>query len=152
MSHGDVSHMALITCKDCKQQFSTDAKQCPHCGAKPPYRWTIGKIIIGGFVVLFGVSMLMSAGDPEQRQERTRVADEIDAQLACERAVKKQLKTPSVAEFVDTRAIPKKEGDGFLVGGQVDSQNSFGAKLRTKWVCTALRNGADLTVSATLIE
>lgn len=29
--------MALITCKDCKKEFSTDAKKCPHCGAnKPP--------------------------------------------------------------------------------------------------------------------
>lgn len=28
--------MALITCKDCKKDFSTDAKRCPHCGAKKP--------------------------------------------------------------------------------------------------------------------
>ena len=28
--------MALITCKDCKKEFSTDAKRCPHCGAKKP--------------------------------------------------------------------------------------------------------------------
>lgn len=25
--------MALITCKDCKAQISTDAKVCPSCGA-----------------------------------------------------------------------------------------------------------------------
>jgi hypothetical protein len=28
--------MALITCKDCKKEFSTDALRCPHCGAKKP--------------------------------------------------------------------------------------------------------------------
>jgi len=28
--------MALITCKDCQKEFSTDAKRCPHCGAKRP--------------------------------------------------------------------------------------------------------------------
>lgn len=28
--------MALITCKDCQKEFSTDAKACPHCGAKAP--------------------------------------------------------------------------------------------------------------------
>lgn len=28
--------MALITCKDCQKEFSTEAKQCPHCGAKKP--------------------------------------------------------------------------------------------------------------------
>lgn len=26
--------MALITCKDCQREFSTDAKRCPSCGAK----------------------------------------------------------------------------------------------------------------------
>lgn len=28
--------MALISCKDCKKDFSTDAARCPHCGAFKP--------------------------------------------------------------------------------------------------------------------
>lgn len=28
--------MALVTCKDCGKEFSTDAKRCPNCGANPP--------------------------------------------------------------------------------------------------------------------
>jgi RNA polymerase subunit RPABC4/transcription elongation factor Spt4 len=28
--------MALITCKDCHKEFSSDTKRCPHCGAKKP--------------------------------------------------------------------------------------------------------------------
>lgn len=28
--------MALIKCKDCSKEFSTDAKHCPQCGAKRP--------------------------------------------------------------------------------------------------------------------
>ena len=28
--------MALIACKDCKKEFSTDASRCPHCGANSP--------------------------------------------------------------------------------------------------------------------
>lgn len=28
--------MALISCKDCPKDFSTDSKRCPHCGAKKP--------------------------------------------------------------------------------------------------------------------
>lgn len=44
--------MALITCKDCKKEFSTDAKRCPHCGAKKPNRHLFLKtIIILGFIV-----------------------------------------------------------------------------------------------------
>jgi hypothetical protein len=30
--------MSLVTCKDCKKAFSTDAKRCPHCGARKPGR------------------------------------------------------------------------------------------------------------------
>jgi hypothetical protein len=28
--------MALITCKDCAHELSTDARSCPHCGALNP--------------------------------------------------------------------------------------------------------------------
>lgn len=32
--------MALITCKDCENQVSTDAKACPQCGARiPKTKW-----------------------------------------------------------------------------------------------------------------
>ncbi len=39
--------MALIICKDCKKEFSTDAKKCPHCGAKKytPHYFFKGLII-----------------------------------------------------------------------------------------------------------
>ena len=40
--------MALISCKDCKKEFSNDAKRCPHCGAKKPNP----HYIIKGFMIL----------------------------------------------------------------------------------------------------
>jgi hypothetical protein len=45
--------MALITCKDCKKEFSTDVRRCPHCGAKKP----ASKIVKYGltFIVLIFV-------------------------------------------------------------------------------------------------
>jgi hypothetical protein len=30
--------MALITCKECQKEFSTDAKRCPNCGANSPVK------------------------------------------------------------------------------------------------------------------
>lgn len=34
--------MALIVCKDCKKEFSSDAARCPHCGArKPATVWSV---------------------------------------------------------------------------------------------------------------
>jgi hypothetical protein len=62
--------MALITCKDCKKEFSTDAKRCPHCGAKKPG----SKIVtygLGILVLLLAVSQCEGQRlikDAEQRQ------------------------------------------------------------------------------------
>lgn len=51
--------MALITCKDCKKEFSTDAKRCPHCGANKP----AGKGCLIVFMGLLAIGFLGSAGD-----------------------------------------------------------------------------------------
>ncbi len=42
--------MALIKCKDCEKEFSTDAKKCPHCGAKKVRKASLIEKV--GFVVL----------------------------------------------------------------------------------------------------
>lgn len=41
--------MALKPCKECKQQVSTSAKTCPHCGVSKPTKSGIG---LGGGIVL----------------------------------------------------------------------------------------------------
>lgn len=46
--------MALVKCKECGNQVSTEAKACPTCGAKPPRKtglWTWVIAIFFGFVV-----------------------------------------------------------------------------------------------------
>lgn len=40
--------MALITCKDCKKEFSSDSKRCPHCGAKKRPQVTVLSLIVIG--------------------------------------------------------------------------------------------------------
>ena len=47
--------MALITCKDCQKEFSSDAKVCPHCGAKKHKN----HYILKGFMVLVFISWMM---------------------------------------------------------------------------------------------
>jgi hypothetical protein len=62
--------MALIICVDCKKEFSTDAKLCPHCGAKKPkkpnnfIRWLI---II--FVIIFIFNLIISKAGTTQTQQ-----------------------------------------------------------------------------------
>lgn len=44
--------MALIKCKECGNQMSTEAKACPHCGAKSPKMPMWKKLAIGVFSLI----------------------------------------------------------------------------------------------------
>lgn len=144
--------MALITCKDCGKEFSTDAKKCPNCGAKAPYRWSWWKIAIGVFVVLVAVNSVMHSSDPESRERSAQMAAEIDAEVLCKKAVRQRLKAPSTADFGSMRIAAKADGSGHDLIGEVDAENAFGAKLRTKFICQVTRQGEQMQAQATLIE
>jgi hypothetical protein len=47
--------MALITCKDCQKEFSTDAKRCPNCGAKRPPKANLLVIFLVLFFILSAI-------------------------------------------------------------------------------------------------
>lgn len=62
------------------------------------------------------------------------------AEVACENLVRDQLKSPSTAKFSNVEAT----GTGpWTVTGAVDSQNSFGATVRTTWTCRVQSTGGD---------
>jgi len=60
---------------------------------------------------------------------------------SCERAVKAQLKSPSTAEFSDHR-WGDRSGGGFILKGSVDSENGFGAMIRSTWICEINASGS----------
>jgi RNA polymerase subunit RPABC4/transcription elongation factor Spt4 len=57
--------MALIFCKDCKKEFSSDATKCPHCSARKP-RGAADKFIrwVGGALVVIFLIGFMSNPNP----------------------------------------------------------------------------------------
>lgn len=57
-----------------------------------------------------------------------------DAQFQCEKLVEDRLKAPATAEFTDMNT--RKQGVEWITTGAVDSQNSFGANIRTTFTCT----------------
>lgn len=60
-----------------------------------------------------------------------------DAHLICQDFVSKRLKAPSTAKFADLYDVKAfKEAGHFTVIGWVDSQNSFGAQIRTNYTCS----------------
>ena len=57
---------------------------------------------------------------------------------ACQDAVSQQLKAPGSADFQSSfDAGYANDGSTVTVTGWVDAQNSYGAKLRSTWTCTA---------------
>lgn len=67
-----------------------------------------------------------------------------EAKSICETFVKKQLKAPATAKFSEESAAKVSDVE-YTAGGSVDSQNSFGALLRSTFAC-------DLTYNATTQE
>lgn len=64
----------------------------------------------------------------------------------CQERISTELKAPATAEFpsYDERAITHSAAL-WTVDSYVDAQNSFGAKLRTRYSCTASFNPTDAT-------
>lgn len=146
--------MPLEPCRECHREISTEARSCPHCGAPHPARATAAPRrrpwpIIGAFA---GVLLLAAAAfaflltSPSRRG-----AEERAAWSACTDAVRSRLRTPARAAFAEpddagVRIFEAKSG-GYEVHGYVDSQNSFGAVLRTYYRCTAHQSGDGWTAS-----
>jgi hypothetical protein len=60
-----------------------------------------------------------------------------DAHLICQQFVKDRLRSPSTAKFADLNDVKAfKEAGHFTVLGYGDSQNGFGAQVRTRYTCS----------------
>jgi hypothetical protein len=68
-----------------------------------------------------------------------RNSADIGAGLACQDAMRRRLKAPATAQFPLVREVDvDRTGDGkYSYRSYVDSQNSFGAMLRTQFSCDA---------------
>ncbi len=86
------------------------------------------------------------------RSEPTRTPPPLDVNAAraavtvlCEHAVKDRLKAPSSADFpfAHSTQVVSAGANTFRLASYVDAQNSFGATLRTGFVCEARWKGGD---------
>jgi hypothetical protein len=67
---------------------------------------------------------------------------EVGAYKACTRAVGTQLKAPATADFSGfSDSVTTVDGDLYSVSGSVDSENSFGAMIRSIWTCQVRDTG-----------
>lgn len=85
----------------------------------------VGLAVMVGVVVL--IATRLGRVDPGE-------ASEARAQVLCQSAVRERLVSPATMA-VAGRPILTQSPEGWLVEVQVDSQNAFGALIRSDWAC-----------------
>jgi len=104
-----------------------------------PKRQIIGLIVI--VAVLFAVMVALRGsfnGPATGAPPATQGGNPYTVWRICQERVAAELKAPSTADFppYDEHSIGHSGADWFVTS-YVDAQNSFGAKLRTHYTCTA---------------
>lgn len=134
-------------CPDCLAEIPKEAKKCSHCGTKQKAQLTKKQVVgVLVFMVLFVVMIASIAGSGGSSSSSTtaQVADEGRAHIIAQNYVETILKSPSTADFPTYDYTASDLGNGkFKVISYVDSQNSFGATVRSNYTITLSHNGGD---------
>ncbi|MFW6175867.1 MAG: hypothetical protein ACOC7L_03495 [Acidobacteriota bacterium] len=109
-----------------------------HCG-----KLALGALALGVFFFLVSQECRSSKSASRQAPEAPRALDEVDAVVYCHIVVKQRLKAPKTAEFSRSRFdhVQKSRSGRFLYRSYVDSENAFGAMLRTRFLCEVEDDG-----------
>lgn len=150
--------MALVKCKECGSEVSTQAKACPKCGAKPPKKTSI----VTWMVLLFIVAAVFLSGTGDgptgsaagtAKDNRSAAMDQELKQIAWmdrgKDMVLQKLKDPKSAEFRDVYFFQGSDGVP-MTCGQVNAKNSFGGYTGFKHFVSA--GTADLTYLETEVK
>lgn len=125
--------------------------ETPAVTQSPKTKFSLATAIyaISGFVLVY---VFVSAFNTN---ELTRPKyDRFNAQVECEKFVTQRLKAPSTADFASMRDL-KISGDGngpWSVEGYVDAQNSFGAKIRSRYTCSVMFDNDRVSLLGLTIE
>lgn len=153
--------MPLGHCRTCDKRIAQGIPSCPHCGEVdpapplPPERraaaaadssdtrlaWIVGVLAVIGVVALAALNPTAEA-TRSPRSGRQNLA----AALHCEGQVRARLKAPRTAVFPPaSEAVVARRGnaDEYRVKSYVDSENSFGALIRTRYTCDVDYVGVD---------
>ena len=107
-----------------------------------------GKTELIMLLVIFGLIFLVFKCSCSESNENKIMSEEdqkFSAYYNSQECVKELLKSPSTAEFPSgsEQFVTRIDNDTFLINSYVDSQNSFGAMLRTNYVCQITLNNND---------
>jgi hypothetical protein len=156
--------MALVKCRDCGAQVSTNAKSCPKCGSVPPKQtsgcaWIVLALIAPAMIYgIYASAVIKPAAQedartkeaarvvgltPQQRASEDRQAKIYSAKGACRIFVKERLYDPGSAEFMGYGSNIETNADTSTVKIPVTyrAKNAFGALVPTTISCTVTQSG-----------
>lgn len=151
--------MGLIKCSECNNKVSDKATACPKCGNPniqaqvknpPKKRPSIILVLFLGFLAMGIWGSIFnpdgsSSGDTESRPADTSRSRGFEAHYYAKEFAKKRLKSPSTAKFPGSHdaevSIKPLGGGSYEVLSWADSQNGFGATIRTRFVATVKEEG-----------
>jgi hypothetical protein len=142
-----MENKTIRKCPDCLAEVPAEAKKCSHCGSKlkqPTSR------VVKLLAVLFGIGLVssivmgsMGSSSPSAPKQPTTYDYELSARSFSEFYIERLLKSPSTADFCTGTATDL--GDGrWKVVSCVDSQNGFGAMIRSNWQTIMIFDGTDV--------
>lgn len=135
-------------CPECLAEIPNNARKCSHCGSKtaPKTRPIIWVFLLGAIGVVMATAMSI---------ENTTPSDPCDiSYLKANRLVKDYLTSPSTAEFPSRSeySISNLGNSECMVSSHVDSQNGFGAEVRSNWTATVKDNAGNWTLEELVFD
>lgn len=135
-------------CSQCLAEVSPQAKKCSHCGSKLPQPTSpivklLGVLMIVGVFSSIIISSIGGGSSTRSQSEQPTAYDYEQSAIAyAEPYILRSLKSPSTADFC--RGTATDLGDNkWNVSSCVDSQNSYGATLRSNWEAVMIYTGGD---------
>ncbi|MDD4818155.1 MAG: hypothetical protein PHI85_09320 [Victivallaceae bacterium] len=143
-----------VPCQKCKELINKGAEKCPFCQSKQmspaAAGFTVGCFVLIVIAVIIG--MIGSCGDDKlekidptaSAEVQQKQADKLlkEAKIIAAQFVKERLKSPSTADFQYSQfKAVRGEGNQMVVKVIVDSQNSFGAMVRTQMIAVVEYQG-----------
>jgi len=163
--------MGTFKCPFCGQEITDNDLDCPKCGRSFPKgearkkleadmveQETKDRKITYSFIMLavavisvFAFTKFTDSRNPTNASSQSAQpahedkADEIDAFVMSQTFVKKELVSPSSAKFpwFDKSMVTQVDEDTWIINSYVDSQNKFGAMLRTNYIAKIKYLGND---------
>lgn len=128
--------MSQKKCKKCGTILNKEAEKCPVCGATNKKKSSLFLIIIIGLLILYGIGKIIEFSDETNWKEKNNW---IMSYIMMEDFVKQRLKSPKSADFPGVydnyeSHIKYLGNQRYKIDSWVDSQNSFGAMIRTYFV------------------